>query len=123
MLPSLQYASAPHRRERKFSGTSFYRVILKHLLQSLTSHILCFNFHWHPPIFVTLENIQKFVFLAAFFLLEKQGPRRKEEEERRKYSLAPMGVLALGCAHVGPSAQPPIDMSGNFLEHVSAESP
>ena len=31
-----------------------------------------------------------------------------------------MGVLAPGSAHVRPSAQPPIDMSGNFPAHVSA---
>ena len=34
-----------------------------------------------------------------------------------------MGVLAPGSAHARPSAQPPIDMSGNFPAHVSAESP
>jgi hypothetical protein len=36
--------------------------------------------------------------------------------------LTPMGVLAPGSAHARPSAQPPIDMSGNFPVHVSAES-
>ena len=34
-----------------------------------------------------------------------------------------MGVLALGYAHARPSAQPPIDTSGNFPAHMSAESP
>ena len=34
-----------------------------------------------------------------------------------------MGVLAPMSAHVGPSAQPPIDVSGNFPAHVSAELP
>ena len=29
-----------------------------------------------------------------------------------------MGVLAPGSAHAWPSAQPPIDTSGNFPEHV-----
>ena len=33
------------------------------------------------------------------------------------------GVLAPGSAHAGPSARPPINMSGNFPAHVSAESP
>jgi hypothetical protein len=33
-----------------------------------------------------------------------------------------MGVLAPGSAHARPSAQPPIDMSGNFLVHGFAES-
>ena len=33
-----------------------------------------------------------------------------------------MGVLAPVSAHAGPSAQPPIDVSGNFSAHVSAES-
>ena len=32
-----------------------------------------------------------------------------------------MGVLAPGSAQVRPSAQPPIDVSGNFLAHVSRE--
>ena len=39
-----------------------------------------------------------------------------------KFPLAPMGVLAPVSAHVGHSAQPPIDTSGNFLARVSAES-
>ena len=34
-----------------------------------------------------------------------------------------MAVLAPGSAHAKPSAQPPIDMSGNLLAHMSAESP
>jgi hypothetical protein len=34
-----------------------------------------------------------------------------------------MGVLAPGSAHARPSAQLPIDVSVNFLAHVSAESP
>jgi hypothetical protein len=33
-----------------------------------------------------------------------------------------MGVLAPGSAHARPSAQPPIDVSGNFPPHVSAEN-
>ena len=37
--------------------------------------------------------------------------------------LSPMGVLAPGSAHARPSAQPPIDTSGNFPAHMSAESP
>ena len=39
------------------------------------------------------------------------------------FPLTPMGVLAPRSAHARPSAQPPIDMSGNFPAHVSAESP
>ena len=34
-----------------------------------------------------------------------------------------MGVLTPGSAHSRPSAQPPIDVSGNFPAHMSAESP
>ena len=34
-----------------------------------------------------------------------------------------MGVLAPGSAHARPSAQLPIDTSGIFPAHVSAESP
>ena len=40
-----------------------------------------------------------------------------------QFPLTPMGVLAPVSAHVGPSAQPPIDMSENFPAHVSAELP
>ena len=40
-----------------------------------------------------------------------------------KFPLAPMGVLVPGSAHARPSTQPPIDTSGNFLAHMSAESP
>ena len=34
-----------------------------------------------------------------------------------------MGVLVPGSVHEGPSARPPINMSGNFAAHVSEESP
>ena len=34
-----------------------------------------------------------------------------------------MGVLAPWSAHARPSAQPPINVSGNFPAHMSAESP
>ena len=44
-------------------------------------------------------------------------------EDDDKFSLAPMGVLATGSAHARPSACPPINTSGNFLAHMSAESP
>ena len=37
-----------------------------------------------------------------------------------EFPLTPMGVLAPGSAHARPSAQPPIDVSGNFSAHVSA---
>ena len=40
-----------------------------------------------------------------------------------KFPLTPMGVLAPVSAHAGPSAQTPIDTSGNFPARVSAESP
>ena len=39
------------------------------------------------------------------------------------FPLAPMGVLAPRSVHTRPSARPPIDTSGNFPAHVSAESP
>ena len=35
-------------------------------------------------------------------------------EKYEEFLLMPMGVLAPGSAHVRPSAQPPIDTSGNF---------
>ena len=40
-----------------------------------------------------------------------------------QFPLTPMGVLAPESAHARPSAQPPIDTSGNFPAHMSAESP
>ena len=39
-----------------------------------------------------------------------------------KFPLTPMGVLAPMSVHKGPSAQPPIDVSGNFPASVSAKS-
>ena len=41
----------------------------------------------------------------------------------KEFPCMSMGVLAPGSAHVRPSAQPPLDVSGNFLAPVSAESP
>ena len=67
--------------------------------------------------------MQNFRTLAALFLVEKQGPRKERERERKKFPLTPMGVLAPGSAHARPSAQPPIDVSGNFPAPVSAKWP
>ena len=41
----------------------------------------------------------------------------------KRNPLTPMGVFAPGSAHARPSAQPPIDMCGNFPPHVSAVLP
>ena len=44
---------------------------------------------------------------------------RPQQQEEEKFPLAPMGVLAPGSANTRPSAQPPVDSSGNFSAHVS----
>jgi hypothetical protein len=44
-------------------------------------------------------------------------------KKKEKNLLALMGVLAPGSEHARPSAQPPIDNSGNFPAPVSAEWP
>ena len=41
----------------------------------------------------------------------------------RKFPLTPMGVLPTESAYARPSTRPPIDTRGNFLVHLSAESP
>ena len=43
--------------------------------------------------------------------------------KRKIFPLTQMGVLAHGSAHMRPSGQPPIDVSGNFSAHMSAELP
>ena len=52
-----------------------------------------------------------------------KNPIKNSDTSIHIFPLALMGVLAPGSAHARPSAQPPIDMSGNFPAHVSAESP
>ena len=44
-------------------------------------------------------------------------------QKEYQFPLVPMGVLVPGSAHTRPSAQPPIDTSGNFPPHMSVESP
>ena len=44
-------------------------------------------------------------------------------ENYNEFPLTPMGVLTPGSAHARPSARPPINTSGNFPAHVSADSP
>ena len=45
------------------------------------------------------------------------------QENIMKFPLAQMGVLVPGSAHARPFTRPPIDTSGNFPAHMSAESP
>ena len=53
-----------------------------------------------------------------------KGQRVREVEGKRgQWSRDKRTVLASGSAHARPSAQPPIDTSGNFPAHVYAESP
>jgi hypothetical protein len=59
-----------------------------------------------------------------FWDLNNGGKRKKKEKTNYlKFPLTPMGVLATRSAHARPPARPPIDMSGNFLIHIYAESP
>jgi hypothetical protein len=75
--------------------------------------------------------MQKFEFLRQPLLGELAMSRKKErkrrergerEERGEKFPLALMGVLDLGSSHATPSARAPINMRGNFLPHMSAES-
>ena len=58
-----------------------------------------------------------------FWGFEQRYQEIKKSRKGLKFPLAPMGVLAPGSAHARPSARPPIDTSGNFQAHMSAESP
>ena len=58
-----------------------------------------------------------------FWGFEQWYQEINNNNKKRKFPLAPMGVLAPGSAQARPSAWPPIDTSGNFPAHVSAESP
>ena len=68
-----------------------------------------------PPV------LDLFVFQFGVSKFDKR--KLKPVKTVEKFPLTPMGVLAPGSAHARPSAQAPIDMSGNFPAHVSAESP
>ena len=69
----------------------------------------------------------KFVLWTLCYSSEEEelGDEEFEEIEANedKFPLAPMGFLTPGSAHARPSAQPPINTSGNFPAHMSAESP
>ena len=63
--------------------------------------------------------------IANSFTIKKSSSRKVfasslgEGRVLGKFPLTTMGVLAPRSAHARPSAQPPIDMSGNFPAHVS----
>ena len=59
-------------------------------------------------------------YLYWQYILETQYWYWYDTDTRTRF---PLGVLAHGCAHARPSAQPPIDVSGNLLVHMSAELP
>ena len=56
------------------------------------------------------------IFILSAILQETQI-------QSKKMSTSTMGDLAHGSAHARTSARPPIDTSGNFPAHMSAESP
>jgi hypothetical protein len=58
----------------------------------------------------------------VFCIIKAIAAKRNLEIFYLKFPLTQMGFLAPGSAHARPSAQPPIDVSGNFPAHVSAES-
>ena len=66
-------------------------------------------------------RINFFAHFVKYFKLDEM-PHVCIKLKLNKYPLAPMGVLAPGSAHAIPSAQPPIDTSGKFPAHMSAES-
>ena len=82
------------------------------------------NFHERTGNVLPVENnlLQYYVTDTEQFVAENKMVINKKKT-KIKFPLTPMGVLAPGSAHARPSAQPPIDMSGNFPAHVSAESP
>ena len=68
--------------------------------------------------------MQKFEFLRQPLLGKlAMSPERKKERKREKISAHADGGPRSPSAHAGLFARPPISMSGNFLAHVSAESP
>jgi hypothetical protein len=82
----------------------------------ITYEVICQEMWYHEtPLFILQE---KKVLDVLHGLLVSSLPMRTD-----KFPLAPMGVPTPGSAHARPSARPPIDTSGNFPPHVSAESP
>jgi hypothetical protein len=49
--------------------------------------------------------------------------KARKEKERKKFLVAPMGVLVPGLCTRDPQLGPPIDINGNLQAHMSAESP
>ena len=61
-------------------------------------------------------HLTPFIYISKWFFTG-------QIDQLAKFPLTLMGALAPGSAHARPSGQPPIDVSGNFPAHVSAESP
>jgi hypothetical protein len=80
---------------------------------------------------ISFLRIYKYLVLVLFTLVKDDPFFSKvkmtiisflQKKDLTTIPLAPMGVLAPGSSHAKPSARPPIDTSGNFSAHVSAES-
>jgi hypothetical protein len=101
-------------QRKKCIGT----VFLKYWYQSTVSPqifiILGYNFS------TKINNVDNFKVQFSYKDWQFKGTVFREDWQ---FPLTPMGVVAPGPAHARPSAQPPIDMSGNFPAHVFAESP
>ena len=90
---------------------------------------------WWPLYTINFHQKEKGILLYKWLLLLTHGGQMKTcgKLETRislptfpqfgQFPLMPMGVLAPMSAHAGPSAQPLIDVSGNFPAHVFAELP
>ena len=83
--------------------------ILDNFPQQSKLHLVCV-ISAHPPILFPLGSIWQYLrrFTKPTKIMKIIPP-----------PLAPMGVLTPGSAHARPSAQPPIDTSGNFSAHMS----
>ena len=79
--------------------------------------------HFSLPLHVSTPDKQIVEAVCQQNSRSKFPPIRKIKALWRKIPLAPMGDLTPGSAYARTSARPPIDTSGNFQAHMSAELP
>ena len=109
-MPKELVITALNIRSLKLNDSKIFKNKLNYLLSINSDILILLEINTHTTDWDSAaQKIFRFELRNHNYFITEPEP-----EYSTKFSLAPMGVLAPGSAHARPSAEPPIDVSGNF---------